>query len=655
MERTEKAMNLPLSDSNNPCWVDCNKCGKRTSECHYHCDECDNGDFDLCPFCIDSGATCHDNSHFLVKRFMRDGLVVNQAKLSNTAAASPQTTNEPLKKKTEAATTKPVSGSAPKDATHHVQKPAKTSGDRAPVEIPQWVCNGCVRELSESASFVTCVNCHSFDLCLDCLVKDKHGHNPFHEFRLNNKSGMTTYRSQDITKLCRPGRDLTHDAYCDGCDRRIHGIRHKCLDCPDWDFCDTCAKSARINHPGHRFARLTNSIDLAWKAEPVHKGILCDGPFCAHSQSYITGVRYKCTVCHDTDFCQVCEAHPSNRHNETHPLIKIRTPVASLTVTTVHESAKSEDPVALGDVNKEKKGNVRETSASGSTVIDAATQVEAVVSPSTSAEQKKQEQPVPDATPKPVAEVIAPLTGIFVGDTVPDGSKVYADQSFTQTWSVFNPGPKPWPKGVTVHYVGGDTMFDVDMTRPVGTNDLMAAMRSEPTEQEVGVFKTHKFTVKMKAPSRVITGGETDRRISVWAIKDAEGKAFGHKLWCDVVVLPSSFDTKQDGGEEVNKDLEKSEVIFPVPEQSSTTSSSTTAVSPEPSLAKPEIVKKAVAPADGLDIEDLSYDVHDLSIENTDYSYDTEDANSSSSEGSFLTDDEFEVLSEEEIEASMRR
>lgn len=460
---------------------------------------------------------------------------------------------------------------------------------------------------------------------------------------------MTTYRSQEITKLCRPGRNLIHDAYCDGCDKRINGIRHKCLDCPDWDFCDSCAKSARINHPGHRFAKLTNGIDLHWKSEPVHKGILCDGPFCAHSQKYITGIRYKCTVCHDTDFCQICEAHPSTRHNETHPLIKIRTPVASLSVTTVNESAKLKNAVSMGDMGKEKKASSHESTSSTSSVIDAATQVEASVGQSAKTEQKKPVQEAPEAKPRPQhSEPAAPLNGIFVGDTVPDGSKVYADQSFTQTWSVFNPGPRPWPKGVAVHYVGGDTMFDVDMTRPVGTKDLMNAMRSEPTEHEVDVFKTHKFTVKMKAPSRVITGTETDRRISVWAIKDAEGKAFGHKLWCDVIVLPSSFGLQQAIIEEEQKELEKSDVILPSPEQASA-ASSTTAVSPEPSSTKP------AARRDGLDIEDLSSEVNDLSIENTDYSYDTEDANSSSGDDSFLTDDEFEVLSEEEIEASMHR
>lgn len=53
-------------------------------------------------------------------------------------------------------------------------------------------------------------------------------------------------------------------------------------------------------------------------AAVVHEGITCDN--C--EKHGIEGVRYKCSVCPDYDFCEQCEAmveHP-------HPFLKIKTP-----------------------------------------------------------------------------------------------------------------------------------------------------------------------------------------------------------------------------------------------------------------------------------------------------------------------------------------
>lgn len=54
--------------------------------------------------------------------------------------------------------------------------------------------------------------------------------------------------------------------------------------------------------------------------QAVHDGVTCD--VCGASP--ITGVRYKCTVCHDYDLCAKCEA--TGQHDERHPLIKMNQP-----------------------------------------------------------------------------------------------------------------------------------------------------------------------------------------------------------------------------------------------------------------------------------------------------------------------------------------
>lgn len=52
---------------------------------------------------------------------------------------------------------------------------------------------------------------------------------------------------------------------------------------------------------------------------PTHPNIICDG-----CEGPVVGIRYKCAVCHDFDYCEKCEE--VNKNNHKHPMIKIRTP-----------------------------------------------------------------------------------------------------------------------------------------------------------------------------------------------------------------------------------------------------------------------------------------------------------------------------------------
>lgn len=55
----------------------CNNCEKAIPDAHWHCGICDGGDFDLCTTCVDQGSLCETEDHWLIKRFVKDGKVIN--------------------------------------------------------------------------------------------------------------------------------------------------------------------------------------------------------------------------------------------------------------------------------------------------------------------------------------------------------------------------------------------------------------------------------------------------------------------------------------------------------------------------------------------------------------------------------------------------
>ena len=57
--------------------VYCNNCDDSIPDVHYHCSTCDDGDFDLCQTCVNDGVTCHGEDHWLIKRFVKHGKVIN--------------------------------------------------------------------------------------------------------------------------------------------------------------------------------------------------------------------------------------------------------------------------------------------------------------------------------------------------------------------------------------------------------------------------------------------------------------------------------------------------------------------------------------------------------------------------------------------------
>lgn len=507
-------------------------------------------------------------------------------------------------------------------------------------------------ELPEE-NFVTCTTCEDYDLCIPCHVAVKHGHHPKHAFIPAVEDANLDMVSQ---ALLAPGRNVGHNAICDGCDKYIFGVRHKCLDCPDWDFCSTCIANAGFIHPRHRFVPIYEPInDPAASTRAIvkkarHHGIYCDGPLCNTGngvQSYIQGDRYKCAVCHDTDFCASCEASPSNPHNKTHPLIKFKTPVRNVSVTTLGDREDGKPVPIMGD--RRSSHTTSKATETQTSSVNAATQVQTVVDlqpTETKADEPlevKAEAPKVEAKVEakelPAAAVKEELVAHYVRDTVADGTVMAPNTVFEQTWYLRNGGSTSWPAGCTVKFAGGDNMCAVDPHHPASVHELVSAAESTTCYTEVAPGQEAAFTVLMRTPNK------PGSHISYWRLTSPDGGKFGRRLWCDIKVKEPALvkeepkeepkeeikeEPTEDAAEEIKAE-EGSQMIFPKLEKESPTTSMHEEA-PAPTYEAPEEVD---------DFEDFVEEALD--------DEETEDG--------FMTDDEYDILdaSDEEYLAEQEK
>lgn len=178
--------------------VYCNNCDKSIPDVHYHCSTCEDGDFDLCQTCVDEGVVCQSEDHWLIKRIVKDGKVINSI--------------------TETMPPKP-------------KKVAVDYSEALQVPVATRTCNSCIQGISSNScrndhlliatelteeNFVTCTSCPDYDLCISCHVGMEHGHHPKHAFE---PAVEDTHLNIIAEALLAPGRNVGHNAICDGCDK----------------------------------------------------------------------------------------------------------------------------------------------------------------------------------------------------------------------------------------------------------------------------------------------------------------------------------------------------------------------------------------------------------------------------------------------------
>ncbi|KAL1874411.1 hypothetical protein VTK73DRAFT_337 [Phialemonium thermophilum] len=618
--------------------VCCNSCDKIIPDAHYHCSTCDDGDFDLCQDCVDRGITCYGLDHWLLKRFIKDGVLINST--TETIAPKPRVPKpEPPVEEPPL----PLPTRVVPIVNAHAYQPVRT-------------CNSCVQDFAEH-EFVHCTACPDFDLCQSCFVKDQHGHNPKHAF-VPVVDG--TALAPEVSRRLAPGRNAYHHAICDQCNSNIRGVRHKCLDCPDWDYCSDCVLDAPYNHPGHRFVPVYEPIEnprdlnIRYATRPVHFGIFCDGPLCnsrGQVPSYIVGDRYKCALCVDTDFCANCEASPINKHNKTHPLIKFKTPVRNVSVTTTGDNGNGQPLPVMGDrVRPLRRGfgcRAREFSAPSEPLI-AQTHVVTVadVRPSsaetavTASKEKTEKAEVADSKEKhgeekravvpPTQPSAADLVAVYQSDTVADGTVLPPNHVFEQTWILRNQGNVAWPAGCSVKFVGGDYMCDVDPNHPVAADVLISAAESNVCEVPLAPRQEFPFTVRLRTPWR------EGKVISYWRLVTKDGIKFGHRLWCDVNVRKPEQAAAEEAKPPVSKEETADAASEAVPSDKMEQGSQ---------MIFPKLDKESPAGSihEAPATTDKSEPVKSHESEYEECNEDDEWADGDSDEG-FLTDEEYDIL-----------
>lgn len=119
-----------------PFTICCNNCDDAIPNTHWHCSTCDDGDFDLCTKCVEKGVLCGSPSHWLIKRFLDGGKVINST--TETIAPKKDTKSEPenspVKKDTKIESEKEIPGAFTSENKETVEECTDTIR----------TCNSCV-------------------------------------------------------------------------------------------------------------------------------------------------------------------------------------------------------------------------------------------------------------------------------------------------------------------------------------------------------------------------------------------------------------------------------------------------------------------------------------------------------------------------------
>lgn len=226
-----------------------------------------------------------------------------------------------------------------------------------------------------------CRNCSDYDMCSNCFEDNRGAHRLEHEFGSYATPEEVTLLHhpirapvpapvpelvnlvddsvplEDTGSSARPSpasfdmfshlfptpSPVVHNATCDRCYSTIVGVRHKCLDCEDYDLCQSCFTEGSLQHfnDTHRFLRLHEARKLVvtriyddddsglvneeLRATLEDLSVRHDAR-CNLCESTIRGFRHRCIDCEDFDLCTSCIENAREAHDMSHTFVKFSTP-----------------------------------------------------------------------------------------------------------------------------------------------------------------------------------------------------------------------------------------------------------------------------------------------------------------------------------------
>lgn len=125
-----------------------------------------------------------------------------------------------------------------------------------------------------------------------------------------------------LKKAKVPKKEVHPFATCDGCKVcPIIGKRYKCKENPNIDLCEKCFRKNNKSN-GLKFEvvntqKIMKQVILKASANRINT-VSCEG--CGMNP--IEGERFKCSVCHNFNYCKNCEQMYKNMHG--HPLVEVK-------------------------------------------------------------------------------------------------------------------------------------------------------------------------------------------------------------------------------------------------------------------------------------------------------------------------------------------
>ncbi|KAJ6660494.1 hypothetical protein lerEdw1_017491 [Lerista edwardsae] len=308
---------------------------------------------------------------------------------------------------------------------------------------------------------------------------------------------------------------------------------------------------------------------------------------CSNCQVPIVGIRYQCSICPSYSICELCEAGIYT-HDPNHLLLKLRRPVMCVS-ETYNLGQFSPRLAALEQVRLQKQMDKRFLKAEKQRLRAEKKQRKAEVRElkkqlklhrkihlwnsvhtldNTGLTVAKSESLQPNALlPLQGCPVIVPtLSASFVDENLPDGTRLQPTTSFIKHWHMKNTGNMEWSSDTKMRQSNAQgSVLNEDLNLELPIQEHCAGMLSAVSVNLKLKFMWGNLTLASSDKKDVIVPALLPGQVGVVSVEfvappvegtytshwrlSHRGEQFGPRIWCSIVVDPTSANTDcSEGG-----------------------------------------------------------------------------------------------------------